>query len=53
LAPKPISNDAVKTLVVAMRDQAITIIKRMTGILIASTYPAFHHSMPRVARALN
>jgi hypothetical protein len=35
LATKTDLNDAVKTLEIAMRDQAITIIKWMTGILIA------------------
>jgi hypothetical protein len=35
LATKADLNDAVKTLEIAMRDQAITIIKWMTGILIA------------------
>ena len=34
-ATKADLNDAVKTLEIAMRDQAITIIKWMTGILIA------------------
>ena len=35
LATKTDLKDAVKTLEIAMRDQAITIIKWMTGILIA------------------
>jgi hypothetical protein len=35
LATKADLTDAVKTLEIAMRDQAITIIKWMTGILIA------------------
>ena len=35
LTTKTDLNDAVKTLEIAMRDQAITIIKWMTGILIA------------------
>jgi hypothetical protein len=35
LATKSDLNDAVQTLQVAMRDQAITMIKWMTGILIA------------------
>ena len=35
LTTKTDLNDAVKTLEIAMRDQAITIIKWMTGVLLA------------------